>query len=80
MVSVGIKNGKVQYLRELAGDTISDVLSYVEYDTNNLIDRFRHLAERSVEDGKITPSQRKEIMNSFRESIDGYTYFESPNN
>ncbi|MFT5634399.1 MAG: arginine decarboxylase [Rubritalea sp.] len=80
VVSVGIKNGKVQYLRELAGDTNSDVLSYVEYDTNNLIDRFRHLAERSVEDGKITPSQRKEIMNSFRESIDGYTYFESPNN
>lgn len=80
VVSVGLKNGKIQYLRELAGDTISDVLSYVEYDTKNLVERFRLLAERSVEEGRITPSQRREIMDSFRESIDGYTYFESPNN
>ncbi len=80
VVSVGLKNGNIQYLRELAGDTIADVLSYVEYDTKNLVERFRQLAERSVEEGKITPSQRREIMDSFRESIDGYTYFESPNN
>ncbi len=79
VVSVGIKNGNIQYLRELAGDTISDVLSYVEYDTKNLVDRFRSLAERSVEEGKITPSQRRHIMDAYRESIHGYTYYESPN-
>lgn len=79
VVSIGIKDGKVQYLRELAGDAISDVLSYVEYDPKDVIERFRRLAERSVEEGRITPAQRREIMNSFRESIDGYTYFESPN-
>ena len=79
VVSVGVKNGNIQYLRELAGDTISDVLSYVEYDTKNLVDRFRSLAERSVEEGKITPSQRRQIMDAYRESIVGYTYYESPN-
>ncbi|BDS06448.1 arginine decarboxylase [Oceaniferula spumae] len=79
VVSVGVKNGKTQYLRELAGDTISDVLSYVEYDTKNLEERFRSLAERSVEEGKITPAQRRQIMDAYRESIGGYTYFESHN-
>ncbi len=79
VVSVGFENGKVQYLRELAGDSVADVLSYVEYDPKNLIERFRSLAERSVEQGRITPGQRREFMNAYRESIDGYTYFESPN-
>ena len=79
VVSIGINNGKVQYLRELAGDKISDVLSYVEYDPKNIVERFRQLAERSVEEGKITPAQRREFMNNFRENIEGYTYFESPN-
>ena len=79
VVSVGLKNGNVQYLRELAGDTISDVLSYVEYDIKDVISRFRHLAERSVEEGKITPTERRKIMDAFRDSIGGYTYYESPN-
>jgi arginine decarboxylase len=79
VVSVGLKDGKVQYLRELAGDTICDVLSYVEYEPKDLIERFRRLAEQSVEDGKITAAQRREIIDSFRESINGYTYFESSN-
>ncbi|MCP5538240.1 MAG: biosynthetic arginine decarboxylase [Akkermansiaceae bacterium] len=79
VVSIGVKNGQTQYRRELAGDTISDVLSYVEYDTKNLLERFRRLAERSVENGKITPAERRQIMDTYRESIDGYTYFESPN-
>jgi arginine decarboxylase len=79
VVSIGLKDGNVQYIRELAGDTICDVLSYVEYEPKELIERFRKLAERSVEDGKITAAQRREIIDSFRESIHGYTYFESPN-
>jgi len=79
VVSIGVKNGNIQYLRELAGDTISDVLSYVEYDTKNLVERFCSLAERSVEEGKITPSQRRQIMDAYRESIVGYTYYESHN-
>lgn len=79
VVSVGVKDGKVQYARELAGDTIADVLSYVEYDTRDLVQRFRNLAERSVEQGRITPAQRRQIMDAYRESIGGYTYYE-PNN
>lgn len=76
IVSVRMKGGKIQYVSELAGDTIADVLSYVEYDTKNLIERFRKLAERSVETGKITPMERRQLMGAYRESIDGYTYYE----
>lgn len=79
VVSVGIKNGKAQYFRELAGDTVADVLSYVEYDPKDLVERFRSLAERSVEEGRISPAQRREFMTAYRDSIGGYTYFESSN-
>lgn len=80
VISIDIKNGAINYQRELAGDSISDVLSYVEYDTKNLTERFLKLAENSVVDGKITPTQRREIMESYRKMLNGYTYYESPSN
>lgn len=80
VVSIGVNNGKIQYHRELVGDSISDVLSYVEYDPKNLTERFLKLAENSVSEGKITPTQRREIMESFRKMLNGYTYYESSNN
>jgi arginine decarboxylase len=77
VVSIGIKNEKIKYLRELAGDTVSDVLTYVEYNPKNLVKRFRQLAERSVEEEKITPTQRRQFMDAYCESLGGYTYYES---
>lgn len=77
VISIGIKNGRIQYQRELEGDSVADVLSYVEYDPKQVFERFLRLAERGVEDGKISAIERKKITDAYRESISGYTYFES---
>jgi len=78
VVSVSLDTkGKVRYRRELEGDTVSEVLSYVEYDTKDLVTQFRELAENAVNQKRITPAERRVIMAAYEEGLRGYTYFES---
>lgn len=77
VVSVKLENGRLKYTRELEGDTVSDVLSYVEYDTKEMVRRFRVLAEEAVVKKRISPKERHHIMEAYEEGMRGYTYFES---
>lgn len=70
------EDGKYDFVSELEGDTVEDILSYVEYDTKALFSRFRDMAESAVRQGQITPTQRKEILQAYRNGLQGYTYFE----
>lgn len=69
-------DAKVEFLHELQGDSIADVLSYVEYEPQQMLGRFRSMAEQAVQDGKITVAQRQNMLRLFEESLRGYTYFE----
>ncbi len=70
------ENGNVEYSHEIAGDTVADVLSYVEYDTREMVRRVRLTAERAVRENKITPEDRRQIMMAYEDGMRGYTYFE----
>ncbi len=76
-VSVKLENGRLKYVRELEGDTVGEVLDYVEYDPKELIRRFRVLAEEAVVKKRITAKERFQIMEAYEEGMRGYTYFES---
>ena len=69
-------DGHIEYEREIAGDTVADVLSYVEYEPRAMIERVRRTAERAVRESRITPEERREIMASYEDGLRGYTYFE----
>lgn len=77
VVSVSIENGKLKYRREQEGDSVAEVLSYVEYDPKDLATRFRNLAESAVVSKRISAAERREIMNAYDAGLRGYTYFES---
>jgi arginine decarboxylase len=78
VVSVSLdSNGRVKYHNELDGDTVAEVLSYVEYDPKNVLNRFRKLAESAVSKKIITASERREIVSAFDNGLRGYTYFET---
>mgnify|MGYP000020443504 FL=1 len=77
VVGVHLEKGKPVYTHEVEGDTVADVLSYVEYDPKELVSRFRGFAEKAVNDGRISPKERREILDLYREGLAGYTYFES---
>ena len=77
VVSVRINaNGGFDFVREFEGDCISDVLSYVEYNPQSMLEKFRLTAEQAVQDGRITVALRKQMLTAFAESMRGYTYFE----
>lgn len=77
VVSVKVEGGKLKYTRELEGDTVAEVLSYVEYDTKEMARRFRSLAETAVVKKRISPQERFAIMEAYENGLRGYTYFES---
>jgi arginine decarboxylase len=77
VVSVKINaDGTYDFAKEFHGDSIADVLSYVEYDTKIMTEEFRKRSENAVKAGKITASKRKQLMTAYKNSLDGYTYFE----
>ena len=64
-------------MREIRGDTVADILDYVEYDPRTILDDLRSAAERAVRAKRITPTERYNIMQAFEDGLRGYTYFES---
>ncbi|MCS6772024.1 MAG: biosynthetic arginine decarboxylase [Kiritimatiellae bacterium] len=77
VVSVKLgEGGQVEFAEEIAGDTVADVLSYVEYDVQDLVELMRKTAEQAVRAGRITPEERREIMEAYENGLRGYTYFE----
>ncbi len=77
VVSVHInEDGSFDFVREFHGDSIADVLSYVEYDPKVMQEQFRKLAEQAVRDGKISVPMRQQMLRAFSDSMNGYTFFE----
>ena len=77
IVSVHIyEDGTYDFVREIDGDSVADVLSYVEYDPKTLMTNFRSIAEQAVKDGFISPAERRQIIKKYESGLSGYTYFE----
>jgi len=65
-----------EFVKEVHGDTIEDVLSYVEYQPHEMKTRFRNKVEAAVRDGRINAKERQKMINTFNASMQGYTYYE----
>ena len=77
IVTVRIREGgEFDFVGELEGDTVEDILDYVEYDTKALFTRFRETAENAVRLGRITPTERRMTLQAYKNGLLGYTYFE----
>jgi arginine decarboxylase len=78
VVSVRIaENDQIDYTDEVAGDSVRDVLDYVEYDVKVLVDNLRAKAEAAVREKAISPAERREIIEAYQAGMRGYTYFEA---
>ncbi|MBQ2519075.1 MAG: biosynthetic arginine decarboxylase [Bacteroidaceae bacterium] len=58
------------------GETVADVLEYVQYDPKKLVRRLEIWVSRAIKDGKITPEEGKEFISNYRAGLYGYTYLE----
>ena len=58
------------------GETVADVLSYVQYNPKRMVRSLEIWAKQSVQDGKITLEEGKEFLATYRSGLYGYTYLE----
>ncbi len=77
VVTVDFNEDSVLELQhEVEGDTVAEVMAYVEYEPKQCLDAFKRIVERGVRDGTLNPSQRRMLMQTYRDALGGYTYYE----
>jgi arginine decarboxylase len=62
----------------VAGDTVTEVLEYVEYQRGELVARLRAGVEKAIRAGRMTREQAKELLKVYETGLSGSTYLERP--
>lgn len=76
-VHVKLTEDGYQVRHVVKGDSVSEVLRYVGYDPESMVEAVRHQAERAVAAGMLTNQQVKTLMQHYEEALRGYTYLTS---
>jgi arginine decarboxylase len=63
----------------IKGDTVSEVLKYVEFDTDMLMGKLRRDVEAAINAGRMQDTQAGRLLRFYEEALMGYTYLEDPN-
>ena len=58
----------------IKGDSIDQVLRYLQYDPDELVEQVRKQAERALAAGKMSLEQLRTFMRHYEDSLKGYTY------
>jgi arginine decarboxylase len=58
------------------GDTVKEVLDYVEFDAEQLISKFRTDVETAVREGRLDYEQSGRMLRFYEDGLQGYTYLE----
>ena len=61
----------------IKGDAIDEVLRYLQYDPEEMVERVRKQAERALNQGRMTLPQLRTFMQHYEDSLRGYTYLKS---
>ncbi|MFN3696215.1 MAG: biosynthetic arginine decarboxylase [Pseudobdellovibrio sp.] len=60
----------------IPGDTVTEVLSYVQYGRAEMVDKVRQYTEESIAAGNISKQEAKSLLKHYEEGLSGYTYLE----
>ena len=60
------------------GDTVREVLSYVQFNSEELVGKLRKQVEAAVREKKISLEESTLLMRNYEEGMRGYTYLEEP--
>lgn len=75
-VEVG-EDGKFYFTNVVRGNRVQEVLNYVQFDRNDLCERWERSVSRIVTEGKLSPEESQHLVERYRKSFDGYTYLVS---
>lgn len=62
----------------IRGDTVSEVLQYVQFNPAELLERLHNAVEVAVRSEQIDHRQAGKLLKFYEESLRGYTYLEDP--
>ncbi len=62
--------------KTIDGETIADVLEYVQYDPKRLVRRLESWVSKAVKENRITIEEGKEFISNYRSGLYGSTYLE----
>jgi arginine decarboxylase len=72
------QGGNVVLDAVIKGDTVREVLDYVEFDAETLVRRLRQDVELAVREGRVTYEESGRLLQFYEEGLHGYTYLEEP--
>lgn len=73
-VHVDLDGDAVAIQSVVKGDTVSEVLGYVQYDDRELLRQFLDAIELAVQNDRITDRQAGDAIRLYERALDGYTY------
>lgn len=77
-VHITVTNAGYTVDHVVEGDTVTEVLSYVQYNRPELIESIRRASEESILRGTISKNEARALMRHYEEGLSGYTYLEDP--
>lgn len=75
-VHISVYNDRYEIDQVYDGETVADVLDYVDYNPRKLVRNVEGWVTRSMKAGKITPEEGREFLSNYRSGLYGYTYLE----
>jgi arginine decarboxylase len=73
-VHVDVQDGIAKVQSIVKGDTVSEVLGYVQYQDRELVDKLQKAVEDAVQAGLINNEQAGETVASYEKALGNYTY------
>ncbi|MGI8962436.1 MAG: biosynthetic arginine decarboxylase [Bryobacteraceae bacterium] len=70
------EHGEVVLETVVQGDTVREVLKYVQYNSETLLDQFRKDVELAVREQRIGYEESGRLLKFYEEGLNGYTYLE----
>lgn len=56
------------------GDTMTEVVGYVQYDSEDLVESIRQQTERALQEKRITLQESQRLLQTYEQSLSRYTY------
>ena len=75
-VHVSVDNEGYQIDQIIDGETVAEVLEYVQYNPKKLVRTVETWVTSAVKAGKISSEEGKEFLSNYRSGLYGYTYLE----
>ena len=75
-VHISVKDGHHHIDQVIDGETVAEVLDYVQYNPRKLVRQLEMWVTKSVSQGRITLDEGKEFLSNYRSGLYGYTYLE----